>query len=475
MSNLSLQRFTSPVGQTGVCEGYVPNYPPEVVTNKGATYLVVIGCGGFYYLYQGPNGASPFTFVRKIDAGNTLGFNDGLDQVPHWDPADSDKLWFRYGLSIRYYRPVENTVTVFFTMPTTFSTAAGSFNTSTDCGGACSLAMYDYCNFSDDFTHAGYKLIAGGTGIVYAGVAIDLTANGGTGGITSARTFTASGDFPVQGGPHNKIPATVCASPSGNYIYMEWNCTTGSNPGNCPTGHHGTEVFDWATMTKQRELGTGQGGTGTSDGVVHSDSGWGLGHTEVYVSSISLGTLTDSGGVDGTECYNTIRIDTGAQTDTCFARAFHGDQDTCGGACINNWHVSMRGSRALNGYALVSTFTQGFNEGTWTSPDTSATGVTPLTPLNDELFAMKLDNTGTVYRIAKIQTLRFSACYYQEPHASTDLNFQYVFWASNWRTVDAACTTNDSISSYTLTLPTGGVSTSVRGGTMIMGGQSVHQ
>lgn len=403
-----IKRFTTPAGRTGSGDPWVVNYSPQEPWNADGSKFLIQGPAGYFYLFDG----NTYALIRQM----TNFCYDYTNPSPHWDAKDPDKLWYTCYNKVEYYRPSTDTSTVV----KAFTTPIAGVDPTTNV-----ILTKDYCNMADDTDHVSYLIIRPNDGASLAMFTYQIS----TDTISASQSFV-SGPLATPGGPLTKIPATACTSPGGKYVYVEWNCTPGSS---CPAGHHGVEVFDFATLSKKFELGPSGG---VYDNVVHSDSGWDLAGNEVYFSQLRDVTTPDY------TTFSSFNLATGAETDYILPHSFFGDGGGCGG-CVNVYHFSLRGTRGQPGYALISTFTQGNDS--WADPEPGST------PMAAELFALKLDTggsgcasgvacgTSTVYRIAHDQTIRHSDDYYGEPHAVPNSNFTKIAFNSTWRNTSYAC------------------------------------
>jgi hypothetical protein len=410
------QALTLPNGST--LPFLVPNYAPNQAWNADGTKLILFATDGHWNLLDG----TTYVFIRQLD--NTAFLYDGQDNNLRWDNHDPDKIWYTFKNQVMTYSVASNSSTIWDTLkvlPGTLldASAPNMF-----------VKMSDYCNYSDDNTRASYRLVDG-NGLVYAFFSYDIANKQ----IKAAKDLVA--DLHIPGAPLNKTPASTCVSPSGNFVYSEWNTNK-----LLVSAHWGTEVYDFATLTPVSYATAGR--ITTTDVLTHSDVGLDANGDDVYVNQAD-----QSNGPDFVT-FTSIRLKDGVKTKNKLPDNFYGNK-TAG--IVNNWHISMRGV-GLPGWALVSTFTEARN----ISGDPDLPGAT--VPMQAEIFALKLDGSGEVRRIAHNQTTRFD--YFAEAHASVNREFSKVIFGSSWRlnTVPLGCATvtcfpvpPDSVHAFVAQLP----------------------
>jgi hypothetical protein len=398
----------------------VPNYAPNQAWNADGSKLILFANDGHWNLFDGVS----YAFIRQLD--NTAFKYDGLDNNLRWDNHDPDKMWYTFNNQIMTYSVASNSSTTLSSvgvLPTTTPLDASAANKF--------IKMADYCNYSDDNTRASYRLVDG-NGLVYAIFTYDLVAKK----VVAAKDLIV--DLAIPNAPLNKTPASACISPSGNFVYVEWNTVKGL----VPPAHWGTEVFNFSSMTPVAYATAGR--ITTTDVLTHSDVGVDANGDDVYVSQADQTNSPDF------VTFTSIRLKDGLKTKNKLPDNFYGNKVT---GQLNNWHISMRGN-GLPGWALISTFAEGRN----VSGDPDVQGAT--VPLQAEVFALKLDGSGEVRRIAHNQTTRFD--YYAEAHASVNREFTKVIFGSSWRlnTVPLGCATitcfplpPDSVHAFVVGLP----------------------
>jgi hypothetical protein len=148
----------------------------------------------------------------------------------------------------------------------------------------------------------------------------------------------------------------VAISPSGTYVLVGYNGASGQR----------FEVYDRATLTLQRTIDPTGAGT---QGLAHADMGYDSAGNECVV-------IMDTDNTSGTYiAIRSYRLDNGAATTQLPA-----DQ------MASNYHISCRNT-ARPGYAYVSTYADPGNDDT--------------KDLWREIFALKLDGTGTIERFSQ--------------------------------------------------------------------------
>lgn len=187
----------------------------------------------------------------------------------------------------------------------------------------------------------------------------------------------------------------VSISPKGNYVVIDYATTDSSR-------YNGVEVYDrMMNFLWQRPLGAG-----------HSDLGIDENGDEVLVMDY-YDPYSNSTWV------KKFRLSDGKETNLL---EFHWSFDA---------HVSCRNT-LRPGWCYISTF-----DGEGRLADDSTTWL----PFEDEIFALKLDGSGAVQRIAHHHSRRFSpttpdrdnSVYYAEPHATVNRDGSRIVFGSNWR------------------------------------------
>lgn len=187
----------------------------------------------------------------------------------------------------------------------------------------------------------------------------------------------------------------ISVSPLGNYVVVDYaDGTTGQ--------FHGVEVYDRQfNFLWQQPLGAG-----------HSDLGLDSNGDEVLIMD-----YYDEN--DNTTHIKKFRLSDGTVTDLL---AVSPDFDL---------HESCR-SMQRPGWVYVSTF-----DYVGRLTDNSASWL----PFEDEVFALKMDGSGDVQRLAHHHSRRYSpatpdsdnSVYFAEPHATVNRNGTRIIWGSNWR------------------------------------------
>lgn len=184
-------------------------------------------------------------------------------------------------------------------------------------------------------------------------------------------------------------------SPLGNYVVVDYaDETTGR--------YHGVEVYDRnMNFMWQKPLGAG-----------HSDLGIDAGGNEMLVMDVY--------NADSNKTYiKKFRLSDGQETTLLEVSQFF------------DLHISLRNEQRRE-WCFISTF-----DYTGRLTDDSLSWL----PFEDEVFALKLDGSGDVQRIAHHHSRRFSpstpdpdnSVYWAEPHATVSRNGDRIIFGSNWR------------------------------------------
>jgi hypothetical protein len=186
----------------------------------------------------------------------------------------------------------------------------------------------------------------------------------------------------------------VSISPSGNYVVVDYADEVIGR-------YHGVEVYDRnMNFIWQKPLGAG-----------HSDLGIDANGDEILVMDIYN---SDSNKV----FLKKFKLASGAETILLsFSQLFYD-------------HISCR-NEARREWCFISTFD---NPGRLTHDSSS------WLPFEDEVFALKLDGSRQVQRIAHHHSRRFSpvtpdpdnSIYWAEPHATISRSGKRMLWGSNW-------------------------------------------
>lgn len=366
--------------QPGLPAGnYVPLYSPSQAWNSDETKLLLLGPSGNFYLF---NGQDPYRFIKVLDRDAGLEY-DGLDISPLWDPQNPDRIWYTHFNQLRYY---------------TVSSGRSTIVTVVHKIGAIDLdrlhlyvKTYDYCGISESGNRIAFKVVDGG-GQVYAMLVFDIPSNK----FLSVHDFTPAGDMPIAGAPMNKRPGAVCISPDGDFTEWQWNYDRRDSP-----NHYGTEIYDVEKGTFVRRI---------SDFDTHADQMRLADGVEALVALTSYATHND---------YN--RITATRYRDGAVVNAYL--PDAWGSAVDGQWHVSGRGSvspKGAPGWVLMSTY------------DGPKVDSSPPYPLGSEIYALRMDGSNEVRRIAHHQSVR-GTDYFAEPHATANRSFTKVLFGSNWR------------------------------------------
>lgn len=184
-------------------------------------------------------------------------------------------------------------------------------------------------------------------------------------------------------------------SPLGNYVVVDYaDETTGR--------YHGVEVYDRnMNFIWQKPLGAG-----------HSDLGIDANNDEVLVMDVY--------NADSNKTYiKKFRLSDGQETTLLEVSE------------LFDLHISLR-NQQRHDWCFISTF-----DYTGRLTDDSLSWL----PFEDEVFALKLDGSGDVQRIAHHHSRRYSPStydpdhsnYWAEPHATVDRQGTRIIYGSNWR------------------------------------------
>lgn len=186
----------------------------------------------------------------------------------------------------------------------------------------------------------------------------------------------------------------VSISPSGNYVIVDY-------ADNIQGRYHGVEVYSRSfNFLWQKPLGAG-----------HSDIG-----TDAYGNEVLVMAYYDG---DSNKTYiKKFLISNGQET------------VLLGLSYLFDLHISCRNEQQKN-YCFISTFDY---VGRLTADSSS------WLSFENEVFALKLDGSGQVARIAHHHSRRFSpitpdpdsSIYWAEPHATVSREGKRILWGSNW-------------------------------------------
>jgi hypothetical protein len=187
----------------------------------------------------------------------------------------------------------------------------------------------------------------------------------------------------------------VSISRGGNNVVIDYADTE--------TGrYHGVEVYDrMMNFIWQKPLGAG-----------HSDLGTDANGDEILVMDLYDEETNET-------VYMKYRLSDGQETELLRT------------SLLFDQHISLR-NEARKDWCFISTFDY---------VDRLTDDSLSWLPFEDEVFALKLDGSGDVQRIAHHHSKRYSpstpdpdnSVYWSEPHATVDRNGKRVLWGSNWR------------------------------------------
>ena len=180
----------------------------------------------------------------------------------------------------------------------------------------------------------------------------------------------------------DRTPNWVTISPSGKYVIVQWNPPSGSER------YYGVEVYDRETMNFLHQL---------CQGYAHGDVGIDIDGSDIYVTN------------DPPPNYENlvkIRISDGSKT-----------------VILNKpaGHISLRNYK-FPGWVLVSNYVY------FGHSNEPSFGL-------DEIYAVKLDGSGEVRRIAHHHSCRGND-YWAEPHATVNRDFTKIAFGTNWAGID---------------------------------------
>lgn len=425
-----IKRITN---QHGMKPGsYAPKYSPQQAWSKDGTYLLLGGPGGGVYLFKGTD---PYTYIREV--GNVS--DDGVDELwIEWSNSNDCWLLSTNKLTIRKTDVCNrDRTTTLKIIPTAASNNARDFSTLVDTASnplkASRLGLvikpYQYCNISDDDTRFASKIVDG-NGTVYGFGLFQYDLNGGTVKLNWFHKLTSPGDLVNQGAPANKRPANACISPDGDMVVVQWNTSnTGFN-------HYGTEQYRASDGARVARSHTN--GTVTLDEVTHSDMGRLAGGGEAYETSGCGALHNDYRRWSAFDLNPSTNSSCTPPTDA--VSAWLPDA-----SLLHSWHISGRANigpaNPMNGWVLISGYANTFVD------------QVPQVPMGSELFALHMDGSNEVRRIAHEQSCPAEGAggpgYFAEPHASPNRTFTKAIWASSWR----KCTANTPIYTFIVELP----------------------
>ncbi len=420
-----LKRITSQAGMPA--NGYFPVYAPNQAWNLDGSYMILnyFQGGGLVLM----NGNDPYNYIRTINIAG-----DGVDQLgPIWSNRDRCIFYYTYARQIRTLDVCHNDAIA----------TIGTFNTLTDTQGNTldlvannlTIKPYVYCNTDDASTKLASKIVYGQTGAPWGFGVFDLT--------TPNHYFwfhklTTPGDLVNTNAPENKRPAQACISPDGDYVEVAWN-----TPGNYT--HTGTEEYDAVTGARISRVspwsGFGAGGLLSKDDGTHADMGRLANGKEVIYSGFCVADGATHDDYRRTTAYAfDPSLALGCPSSAGVIQNLMPDSAYFSG----QWHISGRANigvnNPMNGYALGSSYNE------------NAVDMSPQVPMGSEIFALKMDNSNIVYRIAHDQVCR-AGQYFNEPHATPNRDFTKVLFTSNWRNCTSDGTKTDA---YIVELGSGG-------------------
>lgn len=187
----------------------------------------------------------------------------------------------------------------------------------------------------------------------------------------------------------------ISISRGGNYVVIDYADTE--------TGrYHGVEVYDrLMNFIWQKPLGAG-----------HSDLGTDASGDEILVMDIYDDQTNET-------VFMKYRLSDGQETELLRT------------SLLFDQHISLR-NEERDDWCFISTFDY---------VDRLMDDSLGWLPFEDEVFALKLDGSGDVQRIAHHHSRRYSpqtpdpdnSVYWAEPHATVDRSGKRVLWGSNWR------------------------------------------
>ena len=190
----------------------------------------------------------------------------------------------------------------------------------------------------------------------------------------------------------------VSISPNGNYVVVDYADETIGR-------YHGVEVYDKnLNFIRQEPLGAG-----------HSDLGVDANGDEVLIMGVYNGA--------DKEVIKKIRLSDGAVTNLLDL------------TYLFDYHISCRNQQRA-GWCFISTF-----DYVARLKDKADDLALDWLPFEDEVFALKMNGSGTVERYAHHHSRRFSpltpdadnSIYFAEPHATVSRQANRILFGSNWR------------------------------------------
>ncbi len=386
------------IGQVGV--GLVPAHSSVQAWNADGSKLMLSAATGTIHIFSG----TAYTLFRSVANNNGSTANPGVsydsESAFKWDNGDPDVIWYTSGCKLlQYHVGTDRSTLVKDFCPLTIDGIAMTNN---------KLRMGDNCDFSSNNNRVAFRIVAPGAGNIIGVAAYDI----GTDSILGAMNFQQGGDTQVPGSPQGGVPAAVCMSPSGNNIVIDWNLSLAQSP-----TFHGYQVFN-NNFTGKRQAGNGDH-SGTLDVGFLGDG------SEAFVAQINQAVPDDD------RTLNAVRFN-----DLSMVNSVRPNGSFNGGAMS----ASMR-CQQLRGWAIMSSFTSPPNG---SNPDPSA-----AQPMQDEIFAAKLDGSNEFRRIAHHQSIVTDS--FAEPHATPNRDCTKIVFGSTWRT--SAGANPDSHFAYVIELP----------------------
>lgn len=441
-----IYRLTPQKGMLGC--GYRPSYAPTQSWNADQSLLMLTvvasagSCntgGSGFFLFCGANtggsecsqfgvAASHYQLIREIP--RALAPSDGIDEQDFaWDNSDP----------CSFYQWVATTLYRINVCSSTRTTVIGPLTSVTDTAGnvlsLSGLVIHKrlYCGISDDSSREAFAIVDGQGQDYGFGVASIPQQQ-----ILWVHKITAPGDWVETLAPANKTPAWACISPSGAYVDVAWNAPVTYT-------HSGTEEFDATTGAYISR--TSPGSTFGYGGVMSKDEGT---HEDVMHLADGSDALASMLCQSDEQSHSDYRM----WTAYSFTPALTLGCPSAPGVLSNqmmdvaygfDWHISGRGSKALPGWALVSTYNHA------SSPDS-----VPQIPYMSEILAVKLDGSNEIFRIAHDQgcvaNSSGTSFYFAEPHATPNRDFTKIVFASMWH--NCANMTNElNVNAYIVELP----------------------
>lgn len=373
----TLVRITTPpaAGETGSC--LTQMYPKQQAWNADNSKLLLISCDSYWHLLDG----NTYHYLEKLtDSSLAPPTDPNLNHDVRWHTSDSDIFYYFSANKLMKYSVSAKTGTLL----KAFEEKEGV--------PYVAITMGEEGNYSDDMRYVAFVGCNGTKPATDLGCGANQTPADLV--VYDIQTGEILAKQPVDLLSETHNLDWVGMSPSGNYVLVSW--VGGATDGKANRGKrgYGTEAYDRQLHFVRQVF----------DISVHGDVGYDVNGDDIYVSQGWFNPEEQTPLLS-------VRLRDGGMVET--------DIPLSGRA--SGFHVSMRGL-ALPGWAEVSTHDE-------EDDINKSRGV-----LVNEVFAVKLDGSNEVRRIAHTQSIiGKDNNYTAQPRASVNRNFTKVVFASNWR------------------------------------------